>query len=531
VFFPAVTGIAVGASMSGDLKDPGKNIPRGTLASIVFTAIIYFAATYWIGVNVSQDDLVNKKMAMRDIAIWGDLIILGVWAATLSSALGSVMAAPRTLQALAYDRVMPRFVASQLGSKTEPRVAVIVTTTIAVTIIWMGDLEAVATILTMFFLNSYGIINLSAGLEKLVGNPSYRPKFNIHWSLSLLGALGCYSAMLLITVPFTLLVIAISFFVFVLLERRKMKTDFGDVRSGLWFSVARHSLLRLEDKEQEIKNWRPNVIVFAGQTQKREYLCDMGEWLAKGKGIVSFVQLIAGNTSELAGSGLRDAGRRQMRAALKERGISGFADCHIVSDFDGGALSVAQSYGVSGLEPNTVLMGYAKSEARHQAQFKLVRTLADLKKSVLILKYDPVKEFGNQSKIDIWWSGRSRNGELMLMLAHIISRHKSWDGAKIRVLQIVRNEDQAGHTEDNLKRTLENVRVRGEVKAVIPESGSSIAETIAAASADADLTIVGMRMPENTDIPAMAAATDELVRQLGSVLLVRSAEVEDLLGN
>ena len=81
--------------------------------------------------------------------------------------------------------------------------AVLVTTVIAITIIWMGDLNFVAPIITMFFLNTYGMINLVAGIEKLVGNPSFRPTFKIPWAVSMLGAVGCYGAMFLINTPAT----------------------------------------------------------------------------------------------------------------------------------------------------------------------------------------------------------------------------------------------------------------------------------------------------------------------------------------
>ncbi len=211
VFFPAVTGIEVGTSMSGDLKNPSHSIPVGTIASIVVTAIVYFVAIYWFSTHATPDELINNSFVMRDVARWPFLIFLGVWAATLSSALGSIMAAPRTLQAIAKDDVLPRMLTAQLGSPTEPRLAVLVSGVIAVIVIWAGDLNFVAPIITMFFLNTYGMTNLVAGIERLVGNPSFRPRFHIHWSVSILGALGCYGAMFLINPPATVAAIVISF--------------------------------------------------------------------------------------------------------------------------------------------------------------------------------------------------------------------------------------------------------------------------------------------------------------------------------
>ena len=229
VFFPAVTGIEVGVSMSGDLRNPSRDIPRGTLLSIIITAVVYIAVVIWFATHLSAETLIRENMAMQSIAVWPFLILLGVWASTLSSALGSILAAPRTLQAIALDNVVPEFFAQQMGSPTEPRVAVILSTIIAVAVIWVGDLNVVAPIIAMFFLNTYGMVNLVAGLEKLVGNPSFRPRFKIHWSLSLLGAVGCYGAMFLINTTATIVALIITYGIYFLLQRRQLTRTWGDM--------------------------------------------------------------------------------------------------------------------------------------------------------------------------------------------------------------------------------------------------------------------------------------------------------------
>ncbi|MEM8862495.1 MAG: amino acid permease, partial [Chloroflexota bacterium] len=211
IFFPAVTGITVGTSMSGDLKDPDKAIPNGTISSIVITAVIYVGVVVWFSFHApDRQELINNSMAIQSISIFPPLILAGVWASTLSSALGSIVAAPRTLQAIGKDRMVPTWTASNLGHPTEPRMAVLITGAIALIVIWMGDLNAVAPVISMFFLNTYGITNLAAGIEKLVDNPSYRPRFNIPWYWSMLGALGCYGTMFLISPTATVIAIVIS---------------------------------------------------------------------------------------------------------------------------------------------------------------------------------------------------------------------------------------------------------------------------------------------------------------------------------
>ncbi|MCA8916335.1 MAG: amino acid permease [Planctomycetes bacterium] len=531
VYFPAVTGIMVGASMSGDLKSPGKAIPRGTLLSIAFTAVIYITSTIWVSLTSNRHDLLTNNLVMQDIAIWPHLklVLVGVWAATLSSALGSVLAAPRTLQALATDRVVPHFLSSLLGHKTEPRAAVLVTTAIAVGIVWAGSLNFVATIITMFFLSTYGTMNLAAGIEKLIGNPSYRPTFQLHWSVSIVGALACFAVMFLINVPATLVVIVVIGLVFVMLERRSLKTEFGDLRSGIWASVARHSLLKLEAAPKRTKNWRPNVIAFTGQPRNRKHLVQIGRWLLRGQGILSFVEIVVGDVGRLALTGVRHERRDAIAKFLREQDVDGFAECQLAADFFEGAITVAQSHGLAGLEPNTILMGLSETPEGLSKQAALIPVFSSLRKSVLLLSYDSSRGYGEQGRIDVWWGGKSRNGELMLLLAHIIRGHRDWAGAKIRLLQVSDNEADAETTRQRLVKLLAEVRVKASPKPVVRRDGETIAEAIARTSGDADLTIIGMQMPTDTNSQEVANRVHELIDPLGSVLMVRSAEEQDVL--
>ena len=265
VFFPAVTGIEVGISLSGDLKEPSRSIPIGTIASIFVTALVYVAAALWFAYQLPADQLIADSYAMQRIASVPALILAGVAASTLSSALGSVLAAPRTLQAAAKDRVVPRALSSNLGSPTEPRMAILVTGAIAISVIWMGDLDFVAPIISMFFLNTYGMVNLVGAIERLVGNPSFRPRLKVPLWVSVAGAVGCYGAMFLIHAPATIAAILVSYGLFFWLSRRSMGGSWGDVRNGIWTSLARYSLLNLEREEQvelDARNWRPNLMGF-----------------------------------------------------------------------------------------------------------------------------------------------------------------------------------------------------------------------------------------------------------------------------
>lgn len=527
VFFPAVTGIEVGTSLSGDLKNPSKSIPQGTLLSIIITAIIYFGVAIWFALHLSAQELISNNMAMQQISLLPMLILLGVWASTLSSALGSIIAAPRTLQAIATDNVVPIQIASRLGSKTEPRMAILITGAIALSVIWMGDLNFVAPVISMFFLNTYGMVNLAAGIEKLVANPSFRPKLRIPWYMSILGALGCYGAMFLINAPATIAAIIISYGIFFYLEHRQLQRTWGDLRSGIWFSLARWALLNLEAERWHAKNWRPNLIVFTGQPFNREPLVRMSEWLSMGQGIVTFFQLIVGDVSHLAQRGLRETARKHIRSYIQNRNMTAFAEAEIVSDFKGGAIAVAQAHGIGGLEANSVLLGWSRVEQGQAMQMELLRGLTSLHKSVMFLYFDQAKGFGEQKIINVWWRGGSSNAGLMLLLAHIIQRHRSWHQAKIRILRIIDHEEGTKDTHQHLKTLLTQVRVEAEPIVIVrPDPKTPLTDIMADWSKEADLTLLGMELPEEKETESYSRRLNSLIQAIGTVLLIRNSEAD-----
>ena len=523
LFFPAVTGIEVGTSLSGDLKNPSFSIPLGTISSIIFTTIIYILVVIFFVFTIPVDALLNDNLAMQQVAIIPELILAGVWASTLSSALGSVLAAPRTLQAIAQDRVVPYALANQMGSKTEPRLAVLMTGIIALFVIWAGDLNAVAPVIAMFFLNTYGMVNLTAGIEKLVGNPSYRPRFDVPWQLSIVGALGCYSAMLLIDPIATLIAIIVSYGFFFVLQRRQMVRAWGDVRSGIWFALARWALINLEDQEWSVKNWRPNIIVFTGQPHNRQQLVEVSKWLSLGRGIVTFFQLIVGDTHELAGKDLREKARERIQEFIQKQNMQAFAEVEIVPSFPTGALMLVQAHGIGGITANSVLMGWSRTPEGRSQQMKLMVDFVQLKKSVLFLAYDHEKHFGDKSTIHIWWQGRGGNEDLMLLLVYFISQHPSWRNVSVKLLRVIDNEEGIHDTKAHMRAILTDVRMDAEVVVLVREPGMPFAEVIKQHS-NASLTVLGMAVPKENELEAYSVRLNNLVSAVGTVLLVRNAQ-------
>ncbi len=529
IFFPAVTGIEVGVSLSGDLKDPSRSIPLGTISSILFTAVIYILVIIMFAFNLPSEELLGDSLAMRRIAFIPEAILAGVWASTLSSALGSVLAAPRTLQAIANDSVVPNWMANKMGSKTEPRMAVLITGVIAFIVIWAGDLNAVAPIISMFFLNTYGMVNLTSAIEKLVDNPSYRPRFAIPWWVSMGGALGCYGAMLLINTPATIIAIVVSYGFFIYLQRRSIESTWGDVRSGVWFAMSRWSLLNLEKSRWTVKNWRPNMIVFTGQPHNRQQLVEMAQWLSLGRGLVTFFQLIIGDVRTVAKSGIQEKAREAIREYIADNHMSAFAEADIVPDFRTGARLVVQSHGIGGITVNSVLLGWSRTPEGREMHMHLLRDLVMLNRSVLFFNHHVERDFGKRQRMDVWWQGAGGNEDLMLLLAYLIERHPTWRAAEVRLIRVIDDKAGVAATTNHMDNLIREMRVDATAVVVVNKEHKPFVQVISEMAIHTDLTILGMGLPNDGEEGDYAERINELVQAVGSVLLVRNAETVDLL--
>ncbi len=536
VFFPAVTGIMVGVGMSGDLKNPEKDIPTGTLTSIGVTTIIYICVAVGLSYGADPEMLRTETLVMAKLSLWPQLILLGIWGSTLSSAMGSALAAPRILQALSFDRIVPSFMGNKLGSSTEPRMAVLITTAVALTVVFLGQLNFVAKLITMFFLNTYGMINLTAGLENLIGNPSFRPHFRVPWILSLLGGIGCYATMVLIHPLATVIAALFSYGIFFLLKRKSLRQRWGDLRTGFFVALVRFGLLRLRNPPIQTKNWRPNIIAFThppGTEHGEEQLMEMAVWLSRGGGIVTLSHLLVGEMKELAGKGYRETSRNYMQKYLKEKGGEVFGDCTIVSNFYEGVSNVAQAHGLSSTAANILLLGWAKRVADQEQQVRLMRDMMELNKSILFL-YDNTRcGYGKHQRIDIWWRGRKdRNAQLMLMLTHIICKSSVWEDAEIRLLRLLDNKQGLDQAQANINKFLKQTRLRATPVILIKERETdSFTDILVQNSENTDLTLLGLPEPRNKQIRTLAHQIRTLLHSMKSTILVRCAEDNNILEN
>jgi len=493
VFFPAVTGIMAGVNMSGDLKNPTKSIPLGTFAAIGVGYLIYMTLPVLLAGRADAASLIDNPLIMRDMAWWGDAILIGVWGATLSSAVGSILGAPRVLQALARDGVLPRWLrwlGRGEGKDDIPRIGTLVTMIVALTAVYYGSLNLIAPILTMFFLTTYGVLNLTAGIERLLKSPSFRPKFNVHWSFSMLGAIGCMGVMFLINAPATIFALIFVVVIYVWLRSRELRTAWGDVRRGIWMALIRAGLMRMR-VEEDAKTWRPHPLVFTGAPTRRYHLVEFASSITLNRGILTLSSILKSDDIAL---GRKKAMEKQIRESLAKKGIQCLVRITSAPDPYVGMERLVESYGLGELVPNTIVMGDTENEDSIDDYSKMIATFHGLNRNVVIVHDNKEKLFGKRRIIDVWWGGLQGNGGLLMILAHLLKSSQHWRNAKLRIKMVVKDEQGAQKARENLRRIINNIRIKADLVVLISK-GRVFNDILKESSRDADLIFMGMAEP------------------------------------
>ncbi|MFN3202639.1 MAG: Na-K-Cl cotransporter [Bradymonadia bacterium] len=525
LFFPAVTGIMAGVSMSGDLKDPRRALPRGTIAAILVGWLVYLIFPIWLAMNADPETLRTSQNVVWDISAVPALIFAGVWGATLSSAVGSILAAPRTIQALAVDGLSPGFLAKGSGPANEPRAGLAVTYLIAQAGILLGDLNAIAPVLTMFFLATYGVTNLASALEKWAASPSFRPTFRVPSLVSLFGAIACFYVMSIINMAAMLVATLVCGTIYVVTQRRMLTSTFGDARHGIWSAMVRSALIRLKRAPYHAMNWRPNLVIMGGHPNKRRHLLELGSALVQDRGLVSYFMLLRGDVKARAGE--RREALAQMDKNLEPRFPHVFFKVDVVDDVYRGAVQVAQSYGIGSFEANTVLLGWPKKIERAEAYTRMLTDLTQLDRSLLLVNHDAKRGYGDRAEIHIWWGGLAGNGGLMLLMAQLIKSHHAWRKARVITLTVVDDDEGKTQAAERLAQVFESARVEAETR-IIRRDGRAISEIMAAEGANADLSLVGLRMPGEGEAPEdFIRQYTDMMAALNTTLLVHSARTFD----
>lgn len=527
IFFPAVTGFEAGVSMSGDLKDPKRTIPVGTITAIVVGLVVYLGLAAFFAFTVDRQQLANNPNILLDMSLFPPLVVAGIWGATISSAFGSILGAPRILQATAVDGITPRWFATGYGRENEPRRALILAFLIAEAGILIGELNAIARVVSMFFITTYGFLNLTAAIESWV-SPDFRPEFRVPRFVAVIGAVACFVVMIQLDFLAMLGASVLLGGLYLYLTRKQLRLETGDTWDGVWSSLARAALLRLNAGLSHRRNWRPNVLLFSGGTEARPHLVEFGRQLVGSRGLITNFDLV----EETATAPVAESGQPGSPPAPEETGTAPwgvFARRVACPDVYTGVAEITEHYGFAGIEPNTVVMGWARN-ARDPRRFAtLLQTLADRDLNILLLDYDAVRSWGQYKRVDVWWRLTGSDVSFSLALIRFLTNADEWRDAGIRFLTV--NDFDSAYNASimrDMSQVLDEHRVEADVRVIdnVVERRPFV-DIIRGESIDADLTVLGLSDLREGDAVQFVADTNSIVDVLGTIVFAHASSYFD----
>ena len=521
VFFPAVTGFTAGVAMSGDLKDPKKDIPKGTMWAIIIGFVVYLVLGISFVLFVDRDVLLHDYNFLLRLAWIPALVIAGIWGATLSSALGGILGGPRILQAVANDKIAPKFFAKGYGASNEPRNALLFTFLISELGVLVGDLNIIAGIVTMFYLTAYGFINLAFALEKWA-SADFRPSFNVSVWFGVVGFVASFMIMFKLDMVNMFVALIILGIIYYYISRKHHHRRMSSVWEGVNMALVRAVLNKLNKQKTSEQNWKPNILLFSGGTKKRPYLIEFGKALVAQQGMVSNFDLTLNQSAkELFPK------RREViidNDTESNKGI--FAQKLECNDVFKGIETIASVYGFSGVEPNTILMGWGRNSDNPLRFVSMVNRLINLNLNVVLLDYDKERGFGSYSTIDLWWRGGSNNGNFVLALIKFIHSTYEWRNARVRIMIVNPVNENKSWIERDARNVLANMRIDAEIRVINNEIDKrTIYEIIKQESINTDLVFIGFPDIVEGKEEEFIKGTDRLCLNIGTTALVKASSL------
>ncbi|XP_069367432.1 solute carrier family 12 member 7-like isoform X2 [Paralichthys olivaceus] len=486
IYFPSVTGIMAGSNRSGDLRDAQKSIPIGTIMAILTTSFIYISCVVLFGACIEGVVLRDKfgysvkKNPVIGILAWPSpwVIVIGSFFSCCGAGLQSLTGAPRLLQAIARDGIIPFLQVFGHGKANgEPTWALLLTVGICEIGILIASLDAVAPILSMFFLMCYLFVNLACAVQTLLRTPNWRPRFKFyHWTLSFLGMSLCLSLMFISSWYYALVAMVIAGCIYKYIEYRGAVKEWGDGIRGLSLNAARYALIRLEEAPLHTKNWRPQLLVLCkldtDMMVKHPRLLSFTTQLKAGKGLTIVCSVLEG--TYMTRGNQAKLGERNLKAAMAAERTKGFSHVVVTSNLRDGFSLLIQSAGLGGMKHNAVLMAWpvgwkqARDSSARRNFIETVKETTAAHQALLVAKnidhFPSNQERLKQGTIDVWWI--VHDGGLLMLLPFLLSQHKVWRKCKMRIFTVAQMDDNSIQMKKDLQMFLYHLRLDAVVEVV-----------------------------------------------------------------
>lgn len=504
IIFPAFTGITAGVGLSGDLKRPSVSIPRGTILATFSGMIIYFFVVYKLARFASAEDLIQHQLIMGKIAIGGAIVVpMGLAASTLSSALGSVMVAPRTLHALAMDNAFPsgrinRWLSFVNSANNEPTNASMVTAIIAFLFVALGNVNAVASIISMFFMVTYGSLCLISFLNHFGSSPSYRPTFRSRWYISLVGFIVSIWVMFKISTPYAMLAILVMSLIYLYINYyHKHRKGFASIFANSLFQLNRNLQILLQKRRKLLthKEWRPSAICISNEPVLSNKAFQILNWISYKYGFGTFLYLIEDYYSKAT---VADAEQKLTEQIEEVSDIENYVyiDTIISPSYTSAIAQAIQMPGVAGMENNMILFEYNKDNPEKLTKVVENFALVNSGEFDICILGSAKKRMNMKYGIHIWINSLdTENANLMILLSFIIVGHPELKKTEIKIYALCK-EEKLNSTKADMKMLIHSGRLpitEKNIKIIIQPEGISSKIIIAKQSYQAGLTLIGLR--------------------------------------
>uniref|UniRef100_A0AAQ5XFF9 Solute carrier family 12 member 7b n=1 Tax=Amphiprion ocellaris TaxID=80972 RepID=A0AAQ5XFF9_AMPOC len=475
IYFPSVTGIMAGSNRSGDLRDAQKSIPIGTILAIATTSFIYVTCVVLFGACIEGvllrdkfGDSVKGNLVIGTLS-WPSpwVIVIGSFFSCCGAGLQSLTGAPRLLQAIARDGIVPFLQVFGHGKANgEPTWALLLTAGICEIGILIASLDAVAPILSM-----------SVSYVLACCLPLHRPRFKYyHWALSFLGMSLCLALMFISSWYYAIIAMAIAGCIYKYIEYRGAEKEWGDGIRGLSLNAARYALIRLEEAPPHTKNWRPQLLVLlnldSDQGVKHPRLLSFTTQLKAGKGLTIVGNVIEG--TYLTKEAEAKKAEQNIKSSMSAERTKGF--CHVVvsSNLRDGFSHLIQSAGLGGMKHNSVLMAWPgtwKQSNDPQSWRNFIETIRETTaahQALLVAKnvdsFPTNQDRLGEGTIDVWWV--VHDGGMLMLLPFLLRQHKVWRKCKMRIFTVAQMDDNSIQMKKDLQMFLYHLRLDAEVEVV-----------------------------------------------------------------
>jgi amino acid transporter len=523
IVFPAFTGMTAGVGLSGDLANPRRSIPLGVVSATVTGMLVYVAVVIKMAVSAPPELLAQDQLVMAKIALWGPIIPIGLAAATLSSAIGSILVAPRTLQALSGDGILPvkranSLLAAGFGKNNDPRNATMATAVLAVITVALGNVNVVARVVSMFFMVTYGALCAISFLEHFAARPSYRPSFRSKWYLSFGGAVLCLLLMFQMDLVYAIFAIVVMGLLYrgIRANRKDEVDDLSAIFHGVMTQLTRYLQIRLQKIPPQ--DWRPSVILITPRTFDRISPKTMLSWLCHRYGFGTYLHFVQGMLNRetfLESQEIQD----RLIEGIEETDSAIYVDTIISPSMASALAQSLQVPGVSGMENNTILFEFSSHDPPEVLEEVMSGCMlaSAPRMNRLVLRHSD-HFFGNRRNIHLWLTWNDyRNANLMILLSYILLGHPDWEGAEIHIYAAFPFQEVEAQTERLNTMILEGrLPISAKNLQIIPtDDRVDFAALVEKFSYSADLVIHGF--------------TEAKLREKGTDLFLRHPVLQDIL--